>query len=120
MKLAFSLLALLLTVIPQTDRVHVLLIGEIRKIDVKNGVITIRERLFPDRGGRRPPRPPDLGPDFPPSGPPRGRGSTQDTKVVYSTETSVKSENKDISIGELKVGDSVQVRGRQRNKEFVA
>src|SRR4051812_46599435 len=114
------LLSLLLSAMPQTDQVHVLLIGEIRKIDVKSGVITVRERLFPERGVRRPPRPPDLGPDFPPSGPPRGRGGTQDIKVVYSSETTIKFTNKEISVGELKVGDSVQIRGRQRNKEFVA
>src|SRR5258705_13538283 len=124
MRFVVPIFSLLLAMFPQADQdqVHVLLIGEIRKIDVKGGVITVRERMFPERRGRPPVRPPDLGPGFPPSGPPRGGrgGAVQDTRVVYSSETTFKASDQQLSANDLKVGDSIQVRGRQRNKEFVA
>jgi hypothetical protein len=127
MKFVVPIFSLLLAMFPQAeqdqDQVHVLLIGEIRKIDVKGGIITIRERMFPERRGRPPVRPPDLGPGFPPGGPPRGGGrgaAVQDTKVVYSSETTFKASDEQLSVNDLKVGDSVQVRGRQKNKDFVA
>ena len=121
MKLALALLALVLTAASSEAQVQVLIFGEIRKIDVKAGALTIRERVFPERGAPRSPRPPDLGPGFPPSGGRRSRGRDHvETKVLYSSDTQVKSEEKTIGIGELKVGDSVRLSATPGSKGLVA
>ena len=106
----------------QTNEVQILMFGEIRKIDLKGGVITIRERVFPERGVRRgPPPPPRLGADFPvPARGPR-RGPPQvETKVSYSAETIIKASEKTLAANELKVGDAVRITGMPKDKTVIA
>ena len=126
MKLGLAILLLALSLAaalpPQNEKIQVVLVGQIRKIDVKGRVITVRERVFPERGVRRgPPPPPMLGPDFPPDPPRRGRGRAEvETKVTYSSQTTIKSADKQIDLTQLKVGDSVRITGRTANKEILA
>ena len=104
----------------QQAQVQVVVLGEVRKIDVKNGVIVVRERLLSDRR-RRSPAPPMLGEGFPPPAI-RGRRSSRqiDTKVMYSETTLMKSADKQIGVGELNIGDAVRVAASPTNKGFVA
>ena len=113
-----GLLALYLMLAPQVQLVH---IGRISKIDVKAGVITIKERLYPERGrGRGAPRPPGLGADFPPDIPPspnRGRGRREvETKVVYNPDTVFVPSG----ISEFKVGDAIQVTAKPQKTDVLA
>jgi hypothetical protein len=118
-KLALALLGLALMTVSSEAQVQVLIFGEIRKIDAKAGALIIRERVFSDRRPRRAARPPDLGPGFPPAGRnPRSRNV--ETKVLYSSDTQVKTEEKTIAIGELKVGDSVRLSATPGSKGLVA
>lgn len=114
-----GLLALYLMLAPQVQLVH---IGRISKIDVKAGVITIRERLYPERGsrGRGAPRPPGLGADFPPDIPPtpsRGRGRREiETRVVYNSDTVFAPSG----VSGLKVGDAIQVTAKPQKADVLA
>jgi hypothetical protein len=113
-------MALVLMTVSFEAEVQVLIFGEIRKIDAKAGALIIRERVFSERRSRRP-RPPDLGPGFPPAGGrgPRGRDHVE-TKVLYSSATQVKTEERPIAIDELKVGDSVRLSAKPGSKGLVA
>ncbi len=111
-----GVLALLFLLLPQVQLLHV---GRISKIDTKAGVITIKERLYPERGRGRGVRPPDLGADFPRDIPPsRGRGSRREieTKIFYSADTVFTP----AQIADLKVGDSVQVTGKPYKDSLLA
>lgn len=116
------MLVVVLTGVPRQDaQVQILVYGVIKKVDVKAAVITVTERVYPDRRGRRGPPSPDLGPGFPPPGPRGARGVNQiETKILYSTDTAIKSEDNKLSLSDLKAGDSVRISGTPSNKGLLA
>ncbi len=116
------MLALLIAHPGQETQVQVLVFGVIKKIDAKAGVLTVTERVFPERrGARRGPPAPDLGPGFPPPGPRGPRGGDQiDTRISYSAETLIKASEQQLHAADLKVGDSVRITGTPTNKGIAA
>jgi len=104
---------------PPNDRVRIVAVAQIKLIDAKKNTIIIGTPSGPPRGGPGPGAG-SRGPGFPGSGPPPRGGQQSDTKVTFSTNTSIHEDGNEIGIADLRVGDSVKVTGRPRNKDIEA
>ena len=104
---------------PQSDPVKVIAVARIKFIDTKKNTIIIGTPQRPPRGGPGSGAG-SRGPGFPPGGPPHRGGRQSDSKVIISANTLIHEDSNDIGIADLRVGDSLKVTGRPRNKDIEA
>ena len=100
---------------PQSQRVQVVAVAQIKTIDVKRNILVIGTVPSLRRGAPLPGIP-RIG--FPPG---RSGGRQQsDTTVVISSNTALKDDKEIIAMSDLRVGDSVQVTGHPLKKDIEA